>query len=74
VVVVMEDGASASQVERVAAQLAEMGYDVHRSTGPLRTSFSRSPSELRTPGIYPHASMIVSSTLTARHLHSAHLR
>jgi 3-deoxy-7-phosphoheptulonate synthase len=37
VVVVMEEGASGSQVERVVAQLVEMGYDVHRSIGSTRT-------------------------------------
>src|SRR5687767_9648029 len=36
-VVVMQERASEEQVARVVAQLVEMGYDVHRSTGALRT-------------------------------------
>ncbi|MPY87234.1 MAG: 3-deoxy-7-phosphoheptulonate synthase [Luteitalea sp.] len=36
-VVVMEERASEDQVQKVIAQLVEMGYDVHRSTGALRT-------------------------------------
>ncbi len=36
-VVVMEEGASEVQIERVIAQLIEMGFDVHRSTGSSRT-------------------------------------
>ncbi len=36
-VVVMEEGASEAQIERVVAQLVEMGFDVHRSTGISRT-------------------------------------
>jgi 3-deoxy-7-phosphoheptulonate synthase len=37
VVVVMEEGATVAQVERVVAQLVEMGFDVHRSTGTTTT-------------------------------------
>jgi 3-deoxy-7-phosphoheptulonate synthase len=37
VVVVMEEGASAIQVERVVEQLVDMGFDVHRSIGTTRT-------------------------------------
>jgi 3-deoxy-7-phosphoheptulonate synthase len=36
-VVVMQERATNEQVERVVAQLIEMGFDVHRSTGALRT-------------------------------------
>jgi 3-deoxy-7-phosphoheptulonate synthase len=36
-VVVMEERASEEQIQRVVAQLVEMGYDVHRSTGVTRT-------------------------------------
>jgi 3-deoxy-7-phosphoheptulonate synthase len=36
-VVVMQERASDEQVQRVIAQLVEMGFDVHRSTGALRT-------------------------------------
>ncbi|MGH9162961.1 MAG: 3-deoxy-7-phosphoheptulonate synthase [Vicinamibacteraceae bacterium] len=36
-VVVMQERASEDQVQKVIAQLVEMGYDVHRSTGALRT-------------------------------------
>src|SRR4249919_637410 len=36
-VVVMQERATADQVQRVIAQLVEMGFDVHRSTGALRT-------------------------------------
>jgi 3-deoxy-7-phosphoheptulonate synthase len=36
-VVVMQERATNEQVERVVAQLMEMGFDVHRSTGALRT-------------------------------------
>jgi 3-deoxy-7-phosphoheptulonate synthase len=36
-VVVMQERATTEQVERVVAQLIEMGFDVHRSTGALRT-------------------------------------
>ena len=36
-VVVMQERATPEQVERVVAQLVEMGFDVHRSTGALRT-------------------------------------
>jgi 3-deoxy-7-phosphoheptulonate synthase len=36
-VVVMQERATGEQVERVVAQLVEMGFDVHRSTGALRT-------------------------------------
>jgi 3-deoxy-7-phosphoheptulonate synthase len=36
-VVVMEERATEEQVQHVIAQLVEMGYDVHRSTGALRT-------------------------------------
>jgi 3-deoxy-7-phosphoheptulonate synthase len=37
VVVVMEEGSTAGQVDRVVAQLVEMGFDVHRSTGARTT-------------------------------------
>ncbi|MEO6213640.1 MAG: 3-deoxy-7-phosphoheptulonate synthase, partial [Vicinamibacterales bacterium] len=36
-VVVMQERASDEQVARVVAQLVDMGFDVHRSTGALRT-------------------------------------
>ena len=36
-VVVMKELATDEQVQRVIAQLVEMGFDVHRSTGALRT-------------------------------------
>jgi 3-deoxy-7-phosphoheptulonate synthase len=36
-VVVMQERATDEQVARVVAQLVEMGFDVHRSTGALRT-------------------------------------
>ncbi len=36
-VVVMRERATDDQVQRVIAQLVEMGFDVHRSTGALRT-------------------------------------
>ena len=36
-VVVMQERATGEQVERVVAHLIEMGFDVHRSTGALRT-------------------------------------
>ncbi|CAN5762441.1 3-deoxy-7-phosphoheptulonate synthase [soil metagenome] len=36
-VIVMQERATGEQVERVIAQLVEMGFDVHRSTGALRT-------------------------------------
>jgi 3-deoxy-7-phosphoheptulonate synthase len=36
-VVVMQERATGEQVERVVAHLVEMGFDVHRSTGALRT-------------------------------------
>jgi 3-deoxy-7-phosphoheptulonate synthase len=36
-VVVMKEVATDEQIQRVIAQLVEMGFDVHRSTGALRT-------------------------------------
>ena len=36
-VVVMEEGASEEQVQNVVAHLVEQGFDVHRSTGAIRT-------------------------------------
>lgn len=36
-VVVMKELASDEQIQSVIAQLVEMGFDVHRSTGALRT-------------------------------------
>ena len=36
-VVVMKERATDEQVQRVISQLVEMGFDVHRSTGALRT-------------------------------------
>lgn len=36
-VVVMGERATEEQIQRVVAQLVEMGYDVHRSTGATRT-------------------------------------
>jgi 3-deoxy-7-phosphoheptulonate synthase len=36
-VVVMQERATEGEIERVIAQLVEMGYDIHRSTGALRT-------------------------------------
>jgi 3-deoxy-7-phosphoheptulonate synthase len=36
-VVVMQERATDEQVQKVIAQLTEMGFDVHRSTGALRT-------------------------------------
>ena len=40
-VVVMQERATDEQVQRVIAQLVEMGFDVHRSTGALRTVHRR---------------------------------
>jgi 3-deoxy-7-phosphoheptulonate synthase len=36
-VVVMEERATEEQIQRVVAQLVDMGFDVHRSTGAART-------------------------------------
>src|ERR671925_943686 len=36
-VVVMQERATDEQIQRVIAKLIEMGFDVHRSTGALRT-------------------------------------
>src|SRR5690606_29547213 len=36
-VVVMEERATEEQIQAVVAQLLEMGFDIHRSTGALRT-------------------------------------
>ena len=36
-VVVMKERAEDAQVQKVIAQLVEMGFDVHRSTGALKT-------------------------------------
>jgi 3-deoxy-7-phosphoheptulonate synthase len=36
-VVVMQERATEEQIQRVVAQLVDMGYDVHRSTGATRT-------------------------------------
>jgi 3-deoxy-7-phosphoheptulonate synthase len=36
-VVVMEEGATEDQIQHVVAQLVAQGFDVHRSTGALRT-------------------------------------
>ena len=36
-VVVMRERATDEQVQNVIAKLMEMGFDVHRSTGALRT-------------------------------------
>ena len=36
-VVVMQERASDDQIQKVIAQLVDMGFDVHRSTGALRT-------------------------------------
>ncbi|HXW03798.1 MAG TPA: hypothetical protein VD833_01085, partial [Vicinamibacterales bacterium] len=36
-VVVMKEMATDDQIQRVIAQLTEMGFDVHRSTGALKT-------------------------------------
>ena len=36
-VVVMRERATAEQLQNVIAKLTEMGFDVHRSTGALRT-------------------------------------
>src|SRR2546423_6429378 len=36
-VVVMEERASETQIEQVVSRLVEMGMDVHRSTGVMRT-------------------------------------
>ena len=36
-VVVMQERATDDQIQKVIAQLVEMGFDVHRSTGALRT-------------------------------------
>ena len=40
-VVVMRERASDAQVQSVIAKLTEMGFDVHRSTGALRTVLGR---------------------------------
>ena len=36
-VVVMEERASEDQIQHVVTQLTEKGFDVHRSTGQLRS-------------------------------------
>src|SRR3954467_2033255 len=36
-VVVMEERATEAQIQSVVAQLTDMGFDVHRSTGATRT-------------------------------------
>ncbi len=36
-VVVMQERATEDQIQKVVAQLVEMGFDVHRSTGAIRT-------------------------------------
>jgi 3-deoxy-7-phosphoheptulonate synthase len=36
-VVVMEEHATEAQIQSVVAQLTDMGFDVHRSTGATRT-------------------------------------
>ena len=36
-VVVMEERATEAQIQAIVAQLTEMGFDVHRSTGATRT-------------------------------------
>ena len=36
-VVVMEEHATETQIKSVVAQLTDMGFDVHRSTGATRT-------------------------------------
>ena len=36
-VIVMEEGSTPEQIEKVVSQLVEMGFDVHRSTGATRT-------------------------------------
>jgi 3-deoxy-7-phosphoheptulonate synthase len=36
-VVVMEEGATEEQIQNVVAHLVDMGFDVHRSTGAMRT-------------------------------------
>ena len=36
-VVVMEERATEEQIQGVVAHLVDMGFDVHRSTGALRT-------------------------------------
>src|ERR687883_129967 len=36
-VVVMKERATDEQIQRVISQLVDMGFDVHRSTGALRT-------------------------------------
>src|SRR5436309_2087947 len=36
-VVVMQEGASETQIQHVIEKLVEMGFDIHRSTGVIRT-------------------------------------
>ena len=50
-VVVMQERATSEQVERVVAQLIEMGFDVHRSTGALRTVIGAVGGKVGDPGL-----------------------
>ena len=36
-VVVMQEGASETQIQKVVERLVELGFDIHRSTGVTRT-------------------------------------
>jgi 3-deoxy-7-phosphoheptulonate synthase len=50
-VVVMQERATGEQVERVIAKLVEMGFDVHRSTGALRTVIGAVGGKTGDPGL-----------------------
>ncbi|HJR60396.1 MAG TPA: 3-deoxy-7-phosphoheptulonate synthase [Vicinamibacterales bacterium] len=50
-VVVMQERATGEQVERVIAKLVEMGFDVHRSTGALRTVIGAVGGKIGDPGL-----------------------
>jgi 3-deoxy-7-phosphoheptulonate synthase len=50
-VVVMQERATSEQVERVVAHLIEMGFDVHRSTGALRTVIGAVGGKVGDPGL-----------------------
>src|SRR5918996_3331403 len=50
-VVIMQERATGEQVERVVAQLVEMGFDVHRSTGALRTVIGAVGGKVGDPGL-----------------------
>src|SRR2546421_547095 len=55
-VVVMQERASDEQVQKVIAKLVEMGFDVHRSTGALRTVLGAVAKVLRGGAFKPRSS------------------